>query len=274
VQIISLNKVKTPAFAGVSISRGDFLKEMIERLKASALHLGVSIFVAVLSAILVFVFWYPEALAHESNVHNIFILLCISDVVLGPVITLIIFKKQKQQFMRDLSVVALIQLAALLYGLHAVFAARPVYIVYNAGAFDLAYANEMSQENLKKAKNPKYRSLPVFGPHLVAADLPSDSYIAEKIILSAVNGGDDIQHLPEYFSPYEAKKEVVLKNVKPLTNLSSSRLANKEKLNDLQKKYAGQNRQVGYLPLRGTEKKIYVLVDQLTGEFLEISELT
>ncbi len=48
---------------------------------------------------------------------EIFLLLLLIDVVLGPLLTLIVYKKGKRTLVMDLAVIAALQLAALTYGL-------------------------------------------------------------------------------------------------------------------------------------------------------------
>jgi len=59
------------------------------------------------------------------------------DVILGPLITLTVFNRSKprSELVRDLTVVGLIQLAALGYGLWTVFVARPVHLVFEYDRF-------------------------------------------------------------------------------------------------------------------------------------------
>src|SRR6478609_8700249 len=99
------------------------------RFKASAIHLGISLAIAVLAAMLVFGIWYPYPYRELSGGRELFLLLVSVDVILGPLITLAIFNRAKprKELRRDLAVVGLIQLAALGYGLWTVFVARPVH---------------------------------------------------------------------------------------------------------------------------------------------------
>src|SRR4051812_9236072 len=93
-----------------------------ERLKASGIHLGVSLCVALCAALLVFAAWYPYPYREISGGRELFMIVTGVDVVLGPLITLTIFNpaKSRRELTLDLSVVAGIQIAALCYGLWTV----------------------------------------------------------------------------------------------------------------------------------------------------------
>src|SRR6218665_1691953 len=107
------------------------------RYQAFAAHLLGSCLVAALSAFLVFWVWYPAQFASMSGVTGIFLILLGVDVVVGPVITLIVFNRAKPELKRDLAIVLLLQIAALGYGLHTVFTARPAYLVFSADRFEV-----------------------------------------------------------------------------------------------------------------------------------------
>ena len=85
------------------------------RARAATLHLGISMLVAASAAWLVFAVWYPYPYREISGGRELFTLVVSIDVILGPLMTLIIFNRSKPraELVRDLAVVAMIQLAGL-----------------------------------------------------------------------------------------------------------------------------------------------------------------
>ena len=102
------------------------------RLRASAIHLAISLSVATLAALVVFGWWYPYPYRELSGGRELFALVVVVDVVLGPLIMLVIFNvaKTRRHLMMDFTVIGLLQVAALAYGLWTVFVARPVHLVF------------------------------------------------------------------------------------------------------------------------------------------------
>jgi hypothetical protein len=249
-----------------------FLKK-INRLQAFGMHLAVSVSIAVMCFSFVFLVWYPGFLAYASNVTNIFLLLLLVDVVIGPVITLVIYNPLKKELSRDLIIVGIIQFSALLYGLHAVFIARPVYIVFNVGQFDLTYANDISEKNLKLASGGAYHSLPVWGPQLVSVVLPSDPKLLSAIIISSVMGTDQIQAQPQYFAEYTKQEIEIQKSLKPLETLHTFNKERTLAVTALIKKYQSQRIDVGYLPLLAKNHNLTLLIDRSSAEILETVDL-
>ena len=107
------------------------------RFKAFAIHLGISALVAASAAALVFLVWFPYPFREISGGQSLFGLVVAVDVVLGPLLTWVVFdrRKPRSELVRDLAVISLIQMAALLYGLATVYQVRPLYLVHEVDRF-------------------------------------------------------------------------------------------------------------------------------------------
>ena len=113
-------------------------KEMIKaKLKASAIHLGIS--VVIFFGILYFILieWYPGAFFYAEGGWKGVKLMVVVDLVLGPSLTLIIFNytKSKKEIFVDFSFIALVQISALIWGGLQVYSERPVALVMWEGMF-------------------------------------------------------------------------------------------------------------------------------------------
>lgn len=246
----------------------------ISRFQAAVLHLIGSLILAGSSIFLVFFVWYPGLMAYASNVTTIFLILLSVDITLGPLLTFVVFNPQKKELKRDLLIIVLIQIFALIYGLHTLFINRPVYLAYNSGRFDTVYAIDIKAENLTKAGNQKFKSLPIWGPVIIASPLPSNPEESAKIALAAISGkGDDVQYLPQYYVEYETQKASVIPQLKSLDALRSFNTENEHELNQLIEKYKKEKKSVGYVPLVGKGKFIVFIIDKANGDILEKSRL-
>lgn len=243
------------------------------RYQAFGVHLLGSGVVALLSAALVFLLWYPSPLPAATGVTGIFLVLLAVDVVIGPVITLIVFNPAKKELKRDLLIVLVLQVAALLYGLHAVFAARPVYAVFNADRFDLVYANDLTAEKLAKVQAPAFRSPPLLGPQVIAARRPEDSKERNEIMFGAVAGGDDVPQLPQFYIAYTQARPLVLQRVQSIDALRGFNTDRKGEIDALVQRHVERAGGVGFLPLKGKVADMAVIVARDTAEVLEIVDL-
>ena len=237
------------------------------RYKAFGTHLLGSVVVALLTSALVFMVWYPGLLASATGVIGVFLIVLAVDVVIGPLITLIVFNTAKKELKRDLAVVLLLQLAALGYGVHTVWVARPVYQVFNTDRFDLAYANDFDEAKLKKATSAEFGSLPWSGPRTIAAKRPESGKLRNEILFSSLAGGDDIAQMVQYYVPYAELKDEVLKRQQPLDKLLLFNATRTAEVEALRRRYA--SRSVGFVPLKGKVKDLTVVIDAQTAEVLE-----
>lgn len=109
-------------------------------------HLVISAAIALLAYLLVFHLWYPAPLSKVLNVGHIFWLMIGIDVVVGPLFTLIVYKKDWRELRMDLGIIAFVQLCALAYAVYTVDAARPAWIAFEKDRFVLVTKNEILEE--------------------------------------------------------------------------------------------------------------------------------
>src|SRR6185503_7388028 len=132
-------------------------KKKVSRWQASGLHLLISIAIAVAVVALMLSLWFPGELFEAAGGNDLLIILIGVDVVVGPLITLVIFRAGKPGLKFDLAVIAVLQVAALVYGMHAVYLARPAFIVFVKDQFQMVSAAQLDPDELAKAKYPEFR---------------------------------------------------------------------------------------------------------------------
>lgn len=121
------------------------------RFKAAGIHLGISAVIFAVALYLILVQWYPGFhFGVDGGWRGVQIMAGV-DLVLGPMLTLIIFNpfKARRLIAFDLSCIAAAQLAALAWGFYAVHSQRPVAVSFYEGAF-----LSLTAEPLKVEKQP------------------------------------------------------------------------------------------------------------------------
>ncbi|MGA2552240.1 MAG: TfpX/TfpZ family type IV pilin accessory protein [Burkholderiaceae bacterium] len=239
---------------------------MLPRVRASLVHLGISALIAAALIAIVFWLWYPPPLDEAAGVLHVFLMLIGVDVTIGPFITLIIFNPKKKSLKFDLAVIALLQLGALVYGMHAVFAARPAFVVFNVDRFDLVQENQLSLESQKRSGEASFRESPIGGPRWVGAELPIDKEARNKILFQAALGNYDLPQLPEYYVPLSSVREAMKQRLQPLDLLAQ--FNSKADLAPLAP-YLSDANNYGFLPMRGRARDLTVIVVRKTGEIVK-----
>lgn len=191
--------------------------KLIPRLRTSAWHLAISALVAAVAATLVFGLWYPGQYRLLSGGQGLFFLVVSVDVVLGPLLTFVAFNPAKgwTHLKRDLSIIAVLQLAGLAYGLHTVYVVRPVALVYETGRFRVVSAAEIKVDELPDAP-PGHRQLPLTGPWQLAVRLAEPGDERKEAIMLSLQGIDTSQR-PSFWRPYDLVKKTAAAEGRPMS---------------------------------------------------------
>ncbi|MEX0617427.1 MAG: hypothetical protein WDZ76_12775 [Pseudohongiellaceae bacterium] len=107
------------------------------RLTASFLHFLFSCLVFFSFIAVLLLLWFPAPYFSASGGWQGLRLVAAVDLVLGPLLTLIVFdiSKPRRELITDLSLIALLQLSALAWGIWTVYQQRPVAAVFWQGSF-------------------------------------------------------------------------------------------------------------------------------------------
>lgn len=239
---------------------------MIARLKAFLIHLMISTCIAAAVIAVVFFVWYPAPLHTAAGVTKIFLLLLAVDVVLGPLLTLIVYKAGKKTLIMDLTVIALLQLSALGYGVWTVAEGRPAWLVFGGDRFELVRIPEIDQRNI--GTHYLY-SLPAWtGPQWVGAANPIDLNVRNDIIFESINGGFDIYQRPNLYRPLQEINASIQKHAQELSLLNEFNASN-----DVQNAVKQYPSATAWLPLRAKNQNMVVLINKKTTEVIAIVDL-
>ena len=237
-----------------------------DHLRASGIHLALSLFVAALSAVLVFGIWYPYPYREISGGRELFLLVVTVDVILGPLITLAIFDHAKDWpvLRRDLFVVALLQLGALGYGLWTVFVARPVHMVFEYDRFRVVHAIEVPEALLDKAP-PDVDAMPLWGPTLLSLRPFRDPNEKMEATVAALQGVS-LSARPDLWQPYAKALPEVLKAAKPVAALKTRFASQAPEIDRVLAPAGGSAPGLVFLPMVGRKTFWTVFLDPVTGE--------
>lgn len=193
------------------------------RTRASAIHLAFSAALAAICAALVFLLWYPAPYGAMSGVSDLFVLMLGVDVVLGPMVTLVVFKptKPRAELLRDLTVVVMLQVGALSYGMWTVFAGRPVHAVFEYDRIRMVHANEIPEEFWSRVP-AGMDAFPLTGPTLLALRPFKDNAEQMSAVFAALNGVQ-MSARPELWMPYSHAVPEILKVAKPISALIAAK---------------------------------------------------
>jgi len=241
----------------------------MSRWKAAGLHLSISIFIGIVTAILLFGVWYPPPYYRAAGADELMLLLVGVDLAVGPLLTLIVFRPGKWGLRFDLVAIGLLQTAALIYGMGVVLVSRPVFLVAVPDRFVLVAANEISDADLAQGGEPSFRSRSWTGPRLVAAQLPTDLKERNDLVFSGF-AGRDLQNLPKYYCDYGKTASQLLANAQPLESLRKKKPESGPVIAHWLGKTGREAGSVAWLPLSARKNDMVVLIDARDASMLQV----
>lgn len=245
------------------------MKLFESRWRAFGAHLCVSMLVAALAACLVFGLWYPYPYRDVSGGRELFVLMAGVDVVIGPLITLIIFnkaKKPQRELLRDMVCIAVLQMAALAYGLWTVALARPVHLVFEYNRFTVVHAAQLSKEALSLVPR-ELVATPWTGP----TALGLRPFRSQKEQMDATM--DALQGAPlaartDLWQSFDASRHALRAAAKPMADLKQ-RTPQASPLIDAWLANSGRTLgELSYVPLVGRKTFWTVVLDAQTADIL------
>jgi hypothetical protein len=223
----------------------------MSRWKAAGVHFGISLLVGILVGSLIYFVWYPSPYFRVSNGSTLILLLMGVDVAIGPLLTLVVFKRGKKGLKFDLAVIAVLQIAAFCYGIHVVAGARPVFVVAEGDRFVVTAANQLDDEDLDDAKQPEFATRSWTGPLLVGADVPKSGPEYDALLHSNLALGKDVDRLPKYYVPYAQVADKLFTRAKPLAKLAEKRPQQADAIERFIARSGEATADLVYIPLQG-----------------------
>lgn len=241
----------------------------MSRWKAAAIHLSISAAIGLLAAALIFGVWYPPPYSHAAGADELVLLLLGVDIVIGPLLTLVVFKAGKKSLRFDLAVIALFQICAFVYGASVVVRARPAFIVGAIDRFFLISANDLDAADFAQGRKPEFRSPPWTGPLLVGAVLPTDNAERSDLLFSGL-AGKDMEKFPKYYVDYAEVAPAMLKRAQTLDALRSKHPDASSSLDAWLQKNGRGAASVVWLPLTSQRAQLTMLLDRDSGQSLDV----
>ena len=223
---------------------------MREKLKAAGIHLLAGLVLISLVFCLIYFVWYPAPFYQLSGGKDLLELIFIVDVVLGPLLTLVVYNQKKSLRERtlDIGLIVCLQLAALGYGLYTVHLARPVFVVFGCSRFRVVHANEPEPDQLVKASAAIPNGLPQWGPQMLGLRKPGGGDAQYNSTMLALGGLPEAAQA-DLWQAYEQVKPEVLATAKPVQLLRARFPARAAEIEQLLRQHQLTEASAVYVPI-------------------------
>lgn len=176
------------------------------RLKAFGFHILGSACLLTLTVGGLYAGWYRWPGWYLTGMRHIGVLVAVVDVVLGPLLTLVIASPLKtgRELARDIGIIVVVQLCALVYGSVTLWRGRPLYYALTTSGLEMVQASDISSSEaaLGRRDNPSLTPTWHSLPRWIWAPLPTDKQAREKVIKSMIYARVDVTQMPRYFKPW------------------------------------------------------------------------
>lgn len=241
------------------------------RLKAATTHLLISVALSTLVICLLLFGWYPLPFFWALGGLMLLVLIIGIDVVLGPIMTLILFnpKKSRRALAVDLSLIAIVQISALCYGLYSGYVSRLVFSVFDGKSFQLVQAADIAGNFLKETKLPQYQTLPLIGYRAAALAVPNDGKTQSDLAFFKALGVGP-QAMPNYYVTLAQARASLAQATIPAEQLQQRHAALFGKIDSLLRAQHLQWQQVAVLPFNVRTATYTAVVNLDSGALLTV----
>lgn len=236
-----------------------------EKLVACAIHFTVTLAVALVAACIIFFVWYPAPFGEMLGGTRLFLLLSGCDIVLGPLLSLVIYnsRKPRRELITDYVVIGAVQLAALIYGMYVVAVARPAFVVFSADRLEVVSARDVDDADLAEAKEPRFAYRSWTGPTLAAViveDKDKDDALDQAL------RGKDVSRRPTFYVSYDSQMDAIRSRSRPVSELLAKRPASKTIIETVLLERGMDAEQVRWLPTQLRDSFWTALLDSRTAQ--------
>jgi len=135
----------------------------LTRFQAFFIHLAFSAIIFIVIALMIRLVWYPDFLFDLANGKQAILMIGGIDLILGPVLTLVVFDIAKKNLKIDMLIILIIQMCALGGGIYSIYVDRPIAVVYDRVGYVPVFALSPNSEVLR-SKAIEYNEYLLYAP--------------------------------------------------------------------------------------------------------------
>ncbi len=179
--------------------------------QAFSIHLALSILIFSSLVAVMWFLWFPGELFFLDGGWQGLKIVGLIDLVLGPALTLLLYKPGKPKLVLDMSLIAMIQISALAYGFYATHQQRTVAVVYADRNFNtlsadaVSYANaELIERELTPRSIAELKTMDRSYPSMLRTPDPAPEDFG-KFVSQLLNGYPEYHERTDLFEPLSSE---------------------------------------------------------------------
>lgn len=238
----------------------------INRWQAFGIHFLISFIVFLGLLALILWVWYPSFLFDTDGGWQGLKIVVAIDLVLGPLLTLVVFKPGKPKLKLDLTLIGLAQTICLAIGVYIVYSERPLSVTFVDDTF---YAVSQGTFDFAGQPSSALDKLPGKTPKQVYIELPPDKAVRKKMRREQINHGP-LHARTKLFRPYHENALKAVEEGGILIDDFLKKYPDSEALieNWLLRNHKAKN-DIVLTQYVGRDKTTYLILDSHSGQILD-----
>ena len=241
------------------------------RWKASLIHLGLSAVIYVVLLYLIVFLWYPQPyFAADGGWEGVRLITGV-DLVLGPLLTLIVFRAGKPGLRRDLTLIGLLQTVALVWGTWLVYDQRTAMVTYADGSF---YTLNSEQVRDIGGQAPVVAAQSTSTPPYAFVRPPTDAHDRKELRLKTPYSYMLVHQLGERYELLGKSNlpEVMMSSVEIGKYIAASE-QNRSYLENFLARHGGTTQDYAFLPLHCRYQDLLLALRRTDGKIVDTLDI-
>ncbi|MEJ2181752.1 MAG: hypothetical protein P8Y28_15335 [Gammaproteobacteria bacterium] len=236
---------------------------MTMRIRLFVGHLLVTLLVLSVIAFAALSWWSPEPYMTAEGGWPILIILVVVGIVVGPLLTLLLYKPGKKGLLLDLVLVGIVQVGVIALGAFTIFDQRPVFLVFAVDRFTLVSKGDIDISLLGANV-----SLPHFSqkPIPVYARMPEIEDEKSKLMQEVLEGKPDLEFRSEYYEPMRSNISALVSRSIDNKNISDNSSHTADAINDFVDQHCLIVDRCVFFPLIGKKKEMLLVLNRENGK--------
>lgn len=240
----------------------------MSRYQASFYHLLISLVIFFALAYLVLFHWYPDFFfAIDGGWEGMRIIFGV-DLILGPLLTLCVFKAGKPGLKFDLTVIGALQLAGLVAGVAIVYSERPIFFIYYEKHFYSSSADTFANYGVSTPDPLRFTQKP---PARVISLMPENPIIEANFRRTLFH-----DRIPAWvYEPTYSNLEPYLDRVLE-QGAQEKEIRERDKYGNLDRwleSHGGGFEDYAFIPIHSRYRDAYLAIHKSNKEFVDILEV-
>lgn len=193
---------------------------------------------------------------------SILIIFSLVVIVVGPVLTILLFKPGKKGLLLDLVLIGVFQITAIVFGTYTLYEKRPLFLVFSVDRFVVVSKDDIDTSQLEpNVLLPNFNQKPI----PVYARLPENKEKKSQLLQEVMAGKPDLEYRAEYYEPMSSNIPDVVSHSIDSDRFSDNSFVEGNLIYDFVTQHCSTVESCAYLPLLGKKKDMLLVLNRENG---------